>query len=473
MGREIQSEHFQKRDFIAFEKALLAETALLKQWFFEESFADSELVIGFELEAWLIDSQGRPAPFNASFLEHLNDPLVVPELSCFNVEINGTPQVLKAGALSRLYEELEATWQRCQQMAKIKNLRLAMIGIPPTVREDDLVLENISAMKRYHALNEQVIRMREGMPLSFDIRKDEHWTAVHSDIMIESAATSLQIHLQVPQQEAVQYFNAAVMLSAPMVAASANSPWLFGHSLWDESRIPLFEQAVSVPNPKHDRDCARVGFGTNYPQHSLFEFFAENCDDYPVLLPMQLDEKQENLPHLRLHNGTIWRWNRPLVGFDDAGKPHLRIEHRVASAGPTILDVMANVVLFLGMIQGLVKHAEPILLPFAQARDNFYRAAKDGLNARLGWNNREVSVQELLLKELLPLAHIALEQMPLEPQDWQHWLGIMEGRLQSGRNGATWQKMWVERHGRKMAELMIAYLEQQESGIPVHEWNLH
>ena len=162
MGQEIQSEHFQKRDFIAFKKALFAETELLKQWFAEESFADSELVIGFELEAWLIDLQGRPAPFNASFLEHLNDPLVVPELSCFNVEINGTPQILKAGALSRLYEELEATWQRCQQMAKIKNLRLAMIGIPSTVQEDDLVLENISAMKRYHALNEQVMRMREG-----------------------------------------------------------------------------------------------------------------------------------------------------------------------------------------------------------------------------------------------------------------------------------------------------------------------
>ena len=258
-----------------------------------------------------------------------------------------------------------------------------------------------------------------------------------------------------------------------MVAACANSPWLFGHRLWDESRIPLFEQAVSIPSSRPDRDCARVGFGTNYLQHSLFEFFAENCDDYPILLPMQLDKKQENLSHLRLHNGTIWRWNRPLVGFDEVGKPHLRIEHRVASAGPTILDVMANVVLFLGMIQGLVKHAKPVVLSFAQARDNFYLAAKDGLNAKLRWNNREVNVQELLLKELLPLAHIALEQMPLKSQDWEHWMGIMEKRLQSGLNGATWQRMWVERHGRKMAELMIAYLEQQESGTPVHEWSLH
>ena len=472
MGQEIKSEHFQEHDFIAFERALAVETALMKKWFEEKIFNDAGLVAGFELEAWLIDLQGHPAPLNASFLKHLNDPLVVPELSCFNVEINGTPQPLQAGAISCLYEELEATWQRCKQMATTQNIKPAIIGIPPTVREEDLILENISAMKRYYALNEQVMRMRGGQPMYFDIRKDEHWTAVHSDVMIESATTSLQIHLQVPQQEAVQYFNAAMMLSAPMVAVCANSPWLFGHNLWDESRIPLFEQAVCVPNVKHGRDFARVTFGANYSQQSLFEFFAQNQADYPILLPMQLDTEQEKLPHLRLHNGTIWRWNRPLVGFDETGKPHLRIEHRVASAGPTLKDVMANTVLFLGMMQGLVKYSKPIMLPFTQARDNFYQAAKDGLAAQVIWNNKELYVQELLLKELLPLAYTALEQMPLESQDWQQWMGIMEERLQSGRNGATWQRMWVERHGRQMAELMTTYLEQQESGNPVHEWEL-
>ncbi len=471
MGQEIESEHFQKRDFVAFERALAAETALLKKWFDEERFTDDGLVLGFELEAWLIDLQGRPAPLNASFLEHLNDPLVVPELSCFNIELNGTPQPLKAGSISRLYKELEATWQRCKQMAAKQNVKIAMIGVPPTVREEDLVLENISAMKRYHALNEQIMRIREGQPIKFDIQKAEHWTSTHNDIMVESAATSLQIHLQIPPQEAVQYSNAAKMLSAPMVAACANSPWLFGHSLWDESRIPLFEQAISVPNTSN-HDCARVGFGNNYSQQSLFEFFAQNQEDYPILLPMKLDDEQEKLPHLRLHNGTIWRWNRPLVGFDEMGNPHLRIEHRVTSAGPTLKDVMANTVLFLGMIQGLVKHSKPIKLSFAQARDNFYQAAKNGLKAQVVWNNQEVSVQELLLKELLPLAHTALEQMPLEKQDWQQWLEIIEGRLQSGRNGANWQRMWVERHGREMAGLMKAYLERQGSGNPVHKWDL-
>ena len=157
-------------------------------------------------------------------------------------------------------------------------------------------------MKRYYALNEQIMLMREGKPINFDIQKEEHWTAAHSDVMLESAATSLQIHLQIPQQEAVQYFNAAIMLSAPMVAACANSPWLFGHSLWDDSRIPLFEQAISIPNIRHGRDCARVSFGNNYSQQSLFEFFAQNQEDYPILLPMQLDSEPEKVPHLRLHN---------------------------------------------------------------------------------------------------------------------------------------------------------------------------
>ena len=472
MGQEIQSEHFQESDFVAFEQVLATETALLKKWFYEKLFTDTGLVIGFELEAWLIDLQGYPAPLNAAFLKSLNDPLVVPELSCFNVEINGTPQPLQAGAISRLYKELESTWLRCKQTAANHGVKLAIIGIPPTVREEDLVLKNISAKKRYYALNEQIMRMREGQPMHFDIQKDEHWTATHSDVMVESAATSLQIHLQVPQQESVKYFNAAMMLSAPMVAACANSPWLFGYSLWDESRIPLFEQAISVPSFKHNSDCARVSFGTDYSQKSLFELFAQNQAAYPIILPMQLDSGPEKLSHLRLHNGTIWRWNRPLVGFDEMGRPHLRIEHRVASAGPTLKDVMANTILFLGMIEGLVKYSEPITLPFAQARGNFYQAAKDGLKASVIWNNKRVSVQELLLKELLPLAGNALEQMPLESQDWQQGLGIMEERLQSGLNGATWQRRWVERHGREMAGLMTAYLEQQESGDPVHRWNL-
>ncbi len=472
MGQEIQSEHFQESDFVAFERVLAAETALLKKWFDEELFTDTGLVIGFELEVWLIDLQGYPAPLNATFLESLNDPLVVPELSCFNVEINGTPQPLQADAVTHLYKELEATWQRCKRAAEKQGVKLAIIGIPPTVREEDLVLKNISAMKRYYALNEQIMRMREGQPMYFDIQRDEHWTAVHSDVMVESAATSLQIHLQVPQREAVRYFNAAMMLSAPMVAACANSPWLFGHSLWDESRIPLFEQAISVPSFSHSPNCARVSFGTDYSQQSLFELFAQNQAAYPIILPMQLDSEREKLPHLRLHNGTIWRWNRPLVGFDEMGRPHLRIEHRVASAGPTLIDVMANTILFLGMIEGLVKHSEPVSLTFAQARDNFYRTAKDGLKALVIWNNKEVKVQELLLKELLPLSHIALEQMPLESQDWQQELGVMEERLQSGLNGATWQRRWVERYGREMAGLMTAYLEQQESGNPVHKWDL-
>jgi hypothetical protein len=62
-----------------------------------------------------------------------------------------------------------------------------------------------------------------------------------------------------------------------------------------------------------------------YARESILECFEANRTRYPVLLPAVMDEPPESLAHLRLHNGTIWRWNRPLIGFDEQG-------HRIAGS---------------------------------------------------------------------------------------------------------------------------------------------
>ncbi|MGD2112693.1 MAG: glutamate--cysteine ligase [Gammaproteobacteria bacterium] len=477
MGQEIEKTRFTQEDFVEYAERLRDETRLLGQWFRDDMFSPRDRMGGFELEAWLIDGQARPAPVNERFLERLDNPMVVPELARFNVELNDYPQHLWGSALSRFEASLGATWEQCSRVAQELHTRLLMIGILPTVQEAELTQANMSDLKRYRALNEQVLRLRHGRPLELDIRGHEHLKTTHHSVMLESATTSFQLHLKVHPRHATRAFNAALVMSAPMVALSANSPYLFGHDLWDETRVPLFEQSVAVggfAGASHG-PLRRVSFGSGYVREAILECFVENEQHFPILLPMHFYEGLEQMSHLRLHNGTIWRWNRPLIGFDYDGMPHLRIEHRVVPGGPTVVDVIANAAFFFGLIHTLV-HAEvppERQLPFATARDNFYTTARSGLDAQVTWlNGRKGAVRTLILDELLPAARQGLEALEIDRGDIGKYLGIIEGRVRNGCTGAAWQRAWVARHGPAMDALTEAYYLRQRQGNPVHDWDL-
>ncbi len=475
MGKEVSNSRFSRQDFKAFGSRLDDETQLLDTWFREHRFDNAPSQIGFELEAWLVDRDHRPAPINEAFLERLANDLVVPELSRFNVEINGTPQPLTGRAFSLLNDELEATWTDCVATAHGLNAQMAMIGHLPTILAEDLTLEHMSQLARFRALNEQVLRLRQGNPLTINIQRREHLRTAHFDVMLEAAATSFQIHVQVTQEQSVRFYNAAQILSAPMVAACANSPFLFGKELWEETRIPLFEQAIGLQTAEDGHPSQRVTFGTGYIRESLLECFVENQRDYPILLPATLDEESERLPHLRLHNGTIWRWNRPLIGFNAAGKPHLRIEHRVVPSGPTVQDCIANAAFFCGLLHELGNAAVPAenRLDFTDARTNFYAAARQGLDARIKWLDGEViPIKQLLLETLIPAAEATLRRLELAEEDIDPAMAIIQERVSSGRNGSWWQRAYRARHQCDMIELTRAYLANQQSGIPVHQWSL-
>jgi hypothetical protein len=472
MGEEIATSQFSQQDFDAFRTRLSAETKFLQDWFAQGRFHGSDLVGGFEVETWLIDHRGLPAPSNEAFLQRLINPLVVPELSLFNVEINTPPQTLSGNVLRNMEENFTRTWRQCNEVARTLDAELLMIGILPTVQDRDLTLAHMSSMERYKALNEQVLKLRRGRPITLDIHGRDHLRTTHENVMLEAAATSFQIHLQVPQAASVRFFNSAAILAAPMVAASANSPYLFGCDLWDETRIPLFEQAVAV-SPLVASKKNRVAFGHSYVRQSLLEYFQENLESYDVLLPTLKNDPIETLCHLRLHNGTIWRWNRPLIGFNEDGTPHLRIEHRVVPAGPSVVDTIANAALFFGLVRSLsmASVAPETVLPFEQARDNFYTAAKHGLRASIVWfDGKQVPIRALLLKQLLPLAQRGLEALGLADADITRYLSVIESRLDNSQNGATWQRSYVNRHGKDMMRLIRAYREHQQSGAPVHEW---
>jgi len=472
MGDEIEKRFFDADDFHAFRKRLDSETELLRQIFQREDFSRRGDVAGFELEAWLIDDVGSPLPANSEFLDRLNNPLVVPELARFNIELNGSPSRLSGRVFSRLHDELLTNWNACCKTAAQMNGGLISIGILPTVKEEMLCAENMSGLVRYKSLNDRVLALRDGKPLKICIDGDAPLRTTHSDVMLEGAATSFQIHLQCRPENAVRDFNASMVASAPMVAVSANSPFLFGHALWDETRIPLFEQAVDVgPNM-----LARVSFGQDYVRESLFEIFAQNQEDYRILLPSVQDSPPHELAHVRFHNGTLWRWNRPLIGFDFDGQVHLRIEHRVVAAGPTIKDCIANSAFYFGLVRGFGLEKDPIesRLPFDQARDNFYCCAREGLDAVVAWPSKkgvhELSVRKLIVEELIPLARRGLQSEDIPDSEIDDYLGIIAARADSSQNGSTWQRNWVTRHGMHMHELVKTYEELQQQDNPVHTW---
>jgi gamma-glutamyl:cysteine ligase YbdK (ATP-grasp superfamily) len=476
MGQEIVGARFKKQDFQRFLTRLKQETELLGQWFDDKRFANDKTVTGFELEAWLVDDQHLPAPINAEFISAMNTELVCPELASFNVEFNYTPRELMGSALSQVQQEMAGLWQKGNTTAAQLGGQLVMIGILPTVDEQYLTMHHISAMNRYRALNEQVLRLRQGRALEFNIYGADHMRASHMDVMFESATTSFQIHLQVPLDLAVRAYNASLILSAPSVAVSANSPFMCGKDLWAETRIPLFEQSVEVGGyePASHGPMRRVTFGSGYLHESVFECFKENLNHYPVLLPEVIDDPLEKFSNLRLHNGTLWRWNRPLIGVEN-GEPHLRIEHRVVPAGPSVPDNVANAAFYFGLVQSLIRreiHPE-VQLPFNQARDNFYNAAKYGLDAQVVWlDGKKTNIRILILDKLIPMAAKGLESAGIDASDIDTYLGIIEQRARNSCNGAAWQRAFVAKHGKDMQKLTEAYVERQNSGEPVHTWDL-
>ncbi len=471
MGQEIPTSRFTGADFREFERRLAAETEELAALFRGNRLSTVNNVGGIELEAWLVDGRGRPLPINDEFLHTLGSPMVVPELSRFNVELNVEPRLLTGDALRTLRDELVATWQRCRDTARQLGADVVAIGVLPTIRDGDLTLANISDSPRYRALNEQIVAAHGGEPLVLSIQGRQQFDAIHDDVMLEAATTSLQLHLQVSAEESARVYNAALIASAAMVAVSANSPYAFEHDLWDESRIPLFEQSIGAGIGERNR----VTFGERFAIGSLLPCFEENLAGFAVLLPSYVDDGVDRLSHLRLHNGTIWRWNRPLVGFDVDGTPHLRIEHRVIAAGPTVADDFANAAFFWGLVRSMADADTAVQPPitFEDARRNFYEAARYGLRCSTKWlDGRVRPMRDVIIENCLPLAVTGLRRLAIDENDIDNFIGIIGARTATGQNGAAWQRRWVAQHGFDVTALTEHYMRRQNTEIPVHEWDV-
>jgi CBS domain-containing protein len=444
--------------------------------------------IGAEQELFLINPAWRPAPVATELLTRLCDPHYNHEIALFNLEINLDPLVFGGDCLCRMEQELSLLVERARRAAQDCGAEVALVGILPTVRKSDLGLDHMTPQPRYRLLSE-ALKHQRGWAYEFKVKGQDELNVRHETWMMEACCTSFQIHFQTGAEEFANLYNLAQVATAPVLAAAANSPLLFGRRLWRETRIPLFEQSIDTRNASyHLRERSpRVSFGTRWVRQSVTELFEEDIARFRVLLgscesedPFEMlsQGRVPNLNALRAYNSTVWRWNRACYGIT-GGRPHLRIEARALPAGPTISDQVANAAFFFGLMSGLSREYDNVagVMPFERAKANFQAASQLGLDAQFKWFDGRVSpAEELILDRLLPVARDGLRAHGINDAD--RYLVIIEERVRSRQTGAQWMldsfASMAKRGTRDEAltSLVATMVRRQHTGEPVHQWPL-
>src|SRR5690606_42142205 len=87
-------------------------------------------------------------------------------------------------------------------------------------------------------------------------------------------------------------------------------------------------------------------------------------------------------------------------------------------------------------------------MSFQAAEDNMHRGARHGMDAELYWPGLGcVPPDELVLRELLPLAAEGLAAAGVSSRVSDKYLGVIEQRCLTRRTGAAWQRSEERRVG--------------------------
>ena len=489
MGEDVAARAFSREDRQRYRQKLQQCLDVFGRMLTESRFDFERPLTGLEIEFNLVDAHGDPAMRNAEVLTAIASEVFQAEVGQFNIELNAQPSSLAGAAAEALEAELRASLNEAEARAVEIGAHIVMIGVLPTLLPEHLSADSLSANPRYALMNEQIFAAR-GEDLHIQIDGPERLSMYADTIAPEAACTSVQFHLQVSPQDYASNWNAAQCIAGVQVALGANSPFLFGKELWRETRIALFEQATDTRplELKAQGVRPRVWFGERFIT-SVFDHFEENVTYFPALLPVCDDEDPAatldrgdtpRLPELRMHNGTIWRWNRPVYDVQ-RGRPHLRVENRVLPAGPTIVDVMANGAFYFGLLRVLANQERPVWsqMSFAAAADNFDEGARRGIHSPLYWPGvGTVPVTELVLRHLLPMAHEGLAAWGVDTAVSERLLGVIERRCLRHRNGAEWQVETFHRFADEknldrrdaLREMLGRYVEHMHSNEPVDSW---
>lgn len=493
MGLAIDQELFDEESYERFGRRLKESLDALRLLLERPGFGRGPTSIGAELELFLIDGKGEPAGINRDVLAELVDPRFGVELDRFNIEFNASPVEIAGRPFAAIGDELRDGLEGLDAAAQQHHSRVVAIGILPSLTLEQLQSSAMTDLPRYRALSAGIRRVRR-RPFEIHIDGTPPLHVHYDDVTIEGANTSLQLHLRVAPEDFACTYNAAQIATAPVLAAAGNSPFFAGRRLWEETRIALFKQAVDTRPPDSGEHLpARVAFGRGWSERDAYEHFADSVALHAALLPIVGDEDAAAvvrkgatplLDELRLHHGTVWSWNRAV--YDPKLGGHLRIEMRSLPAGPTVVDMMANAALLIGLTLALAPSARKIIdiLPFEEAERNFYRAAKHGLRAELLWPFDEghackVLEARELIPRLLPIARRGLSDAGVLVEESDRLLDIIGERVASGQTGASWQVAQRDaldpttRTREVFAELVVRYADLCRDGRPVHTWPIH
>ncbi|MDE3002687.1 MAG: glutamate-cysteine ligase family protein [Gemmatimonadota bacterium] len=489
MGQDVSGQAQTPAQVRAFSKALLRDYQALERMLAEGLFETGIRRIGAEQELFLVNEAWRPASTALEVLEKLDGPFTT-ELALYNLEANVEPRELEGRCFSDLQARIEELVTHARDVARGFGTEIALTGILPTLSKSDVTLDNITPRARYYALNEAFSKARAGEPYKLRIQGADELYTEHDSVMLESCNTSFQVHLQVEPDEFAHVYNVVQVVTAPVMAAAVNSPLLFGRHLWHETRIALFQQSIDTrAGTVQLRDLSpRVRFGERWVERGVQDLVQEDIARFRVLLtrevtedPIELLDRGE-VPSLQafcLHNGTVYRWNRPCYGVG-GGKPHLRIECRVIPSGPTILDEVANAAFWVGYVLGAAAEYGDVRerIDFMEAKSNFLAAARNGLKAGFRWPDGATrSASELVLDEALPIARSGLREAGVNPNDIDRYLGIIHERVESGTTGSRWMMRSLREMGdqgtrsERLAAITSGTISREKKGKPVHEWD--
>ena len=476
----------QRRRFM---RAVLNDLSALEMMI-KNGLIESDITrIGAEQEMFLVDENYSPACKSIEILKDIKDPRFTFEIAKFNLEANLTPCELSGNCLRKLENEINETLLIARTAASKHDAQIVLAGILPTLKQLDLTLDNMVPIDRYFELNETLKRLKKS-DFRLNIRGIDELSVTHDSFMLESLNTSFQVHLQVSSEDFVHKYNIAQAITAPVMAAAVNSGLIHHNRLWHESRIAVFRNSVDTRSDTLQKRgvLPRVYFGKHWVT-SISEIFKEDISRFPVVLTADFDEdpigmlNQGTTPKLKalmLHNGTVYRWNRPCYGVVD-NVPHLRIENRVLPAGPSVIDEVANTAFFVGLMVGMSHQYEDItkVLRFSDVSNNFLNSTRIGLEAKFHWiDHKVITASDLILDELLPIARNGLIQEGLDTHDIDRYLGVIEERAKSKKTGAKWAiKSITEMDDSILPDEKVRFITSemivnQKTDKPVHEWQL-
>lgn len=491
MGDAVSAESYTPRQRTTYRRRLEDELERFDRHLQEAEFVDHG-TIGLELELNLVDDQMQPDANNQAVLEQLGGEYQA-EIGAYNVELNHPPLDIHGTGLSELAAGVQARLNRVSEAARQAGSQVAMIGTLPTMTSQFLDAPGwMTQENRYAGLNNSILESR-GELVKIDLRREEKYVHYFETIAPESTCTSMQLHLQVAPNRFADAWNASQAIAGVQVALSANSPLFMGHKLWHESRIPVFKQSIDTRTQEliNQGVRPRVWFGERWITN-VFDLFEENVRYFSPLLPEGraaagqpfMNGDNPGLHYLNLHNGTIWRWNRPI--YDPNGHlSHIRVENRLLPAGPTVADIVADAAFYYGLVKALGGQTRPVWsrMPFETALNNFHAGAKHGITALLDWPTLgTIAVTDLVENYLLDLAYQGLRTLDVDRGCAEEYLGIIEGRVRTRQNGAAWQLAALERvapgskpatseRAEGLARVLEQYVANQAEGAPVHTWS--